>query len=659
MAVTQIEITSRAPYAGGRAFGETGAYELIQGRMHFAIDPNDPHNQIVTDLHLAPINADGRVEFLSDFALLKPVNALSGGRLICDVLNRGNKTVTRLNLAGPAQPSDPEPRAGDAFLMRRGFSVAWCGWQPDPPETPGLMRAYLPEAMRDGKRISGQASLQFQPAKAVQVQLLSDAGHRPLPAAGLDDPAAVLSVRDYHDGPSRVIPRADWQFARTDGGGGPIADPTFVYSATGFEPGKVYELAYTTIGAPVAGLGLVAMRDSAAWLRHATTTDGNPLWGGVASAYGFGVSLSARFLREFVFQGMNQDEQGRKVFDGLLTVVGSSRRGEFNFRFAQPSTNIARAPGNLFPFAYSPESDPVTGQSGSLLERARAQGAVPKIVAVNSGMEYWWSGASLQHINVTGTRDVEIPEDVRSYFVCGAQHASGGLPLTDSMPDGLRTQHLLNTIDYTPVLRAALTSLDRWVREGVSPPASRVPSLIEGTATRREPLAPGIRSIPGAHFPKHLPRKARLDFGPDVAKGIVRYPPAEGEDYAVLVSTQDADFNELGGVRPIDLRVPLATYTGWNVRHPDAGQPGEYVSSSLPGSTLPFARTREEREERHDPRPSLEERYGGRDAYLVKIRAAAEEMVREGHLLDEDVPLVERQAGERWDAFQAAPVIPA
>ncbi|HET9319536.1 MAG TPA: alpha/beta hydrolase domain-containing protein [Bryobacteraceae bacterium] len=653
MAVTQLQITSRTSYDGGRSFGEVGAYELLQGRMYFEVSPDDPHNKVIADISLAPRNAQSRVELSADFALLKPVAALPAARLICDVVNRGNKTVMRLNLAGPAQPSDAEPRAGDGFLMRRGYSIAWCGWQPDAPDTQGLMRAYLPEAVQNGARLSGQTSLQFQPSKLVHVQLLSDAGHRPQPVASLDDPAAMLTVRDYHDGPSRLVPRSEWQFAREDAAGAPVADPNFVYCAKGFEPGKVYELTYTTIGAPVMGLGLAAMRDCGSWLRYAPASDGNPLAGTITSAYGFGVSLSGRFLREFVYQGMNQDERGRNVFDGLLTVVGSSRRGEFNFRFAQPSTNIARAPGNVFPFAYVPQTDPVTGKTGNLLERARAQGSVPKILAVNSGMEYWWSGASLQHADLTGSDDVDIPDQVRCYFVCGAQHASGGLPLADKMPDGLRTQHLLNTIDYTPVLRAALTNLDRWVREGADPPRSRVPSVREGTATRRETLAPAFGSIPGAHFPKHLPRKERLDFGPDVANGTVRYPPTEGGDYGVLVSTLDADCNEIGGVRTPDLRVPLATYMGWNVRHADAGGAGEYVSSALPGSTLPFARTRAVREQRNDARSSLEERYASKEDFLDRVRTAAAQMVEEGHLLEEDIPLVERQAGERWDAFQA------
>jgi Alpha/beta hydrolase domain len=653
MAVTRLEISSRAPYAGGRAFGEAGPYELIQGRLHFVVDPNDQHNHSIADVTLAPKDAGGGIDFSADFALLKPVTPFERGGLLLDVVNRGNKTAMRLNFAGPPQPSDTEPREGDGFLMRRGFSIAWCGWQPDSPDVTGLMRSYLPEARENRQRILGQTSLQFQPAKSIPSQLLSDAGHRPLPAWDLNEAQAVLTVRDYHDGPGFAVDRKEWQFAKVDENGKATPDPNYVSLRGGFEPGKVYELVYTTVGAPVMGLGFAAVRDCVSWLRYAPKAEGNPLAGGVSAAYGFGVSLSGRFLRAFVFEGMNQDEAGRQVFDGLLTVVGSSRRGEFNFRFAQPSTNIARAPGNVFPFSYSAQTDPVLCRTGGLLDRASAQGNVPKILAINSGMEYWWSGASLQHTDVAGKTDIEIPDDVRSYLVCGAQHASGGLPLTDRMPDGLRTQHLINTVDYTTILRAALVNLDRWVRDDAGPPPSKVPSISEKTATPREALAASMAAIPGAHFPNHLPRKRRLDFGPESDAGIMHYPAVEGDDYGVVVSTLDDDGNEVGGVRPIDLRVPLATYTGWNVRHADSGQPGEYVCSGLPGSTLPFSRDRSEQKERGDPRRSLEERYGGKDDYLEKVRSAARLMVAEGHLLEEDIPVVERQSAERWDAFQA------
>jgi hypothetical protein len=649
MAVTGFEISARSEYAGGQAFGKFGPYEHIQGRLHFAVDPALEANQVICDLGLAPRTAAGGVEFSADFQLLRPYASRAGGRLLYDVVNRGNKTVGRLNLAQGAQ--DAALAQGDGFLMRQGFTLAWCGWQPDAPDQPGAMRAYLPEALDNGARITGGAFLQFQPAALVGEQMLSDAGHRPLPTADPLDPTALLTVRDYQDGPTSVVPRSAWRFGRLDSANNPIEDPSFISCSAGFQPGKVYELSYRSVGAVVIGLGLLATRDCISWLRYGDEESGNAVAGGLSHAYGFGVSLSARYLREFVYLGLNEDEHGRQVFDGLLTIVGSSRRGEFNFRFAQPSTNIARAPGNLPPFTYDVDSTSGEAATDSLLRRARAQGKVPKLVALNSGMEYWWSGASLQHIDQSGSHDLQLPEEVRSYFVCGTQHGSGGLPLTDRMVGGFRTAHLLNTVDYHPIARAALLNLDRWVRDGASPPPSNVPSIAGGTAVTRESLEPQIRSIPDAGFPKHLPKRSRLDFGPDVAAGMMQYPPKQGSDYSVVVSSLDSDGNEVGGVRPIDLRVPLATYTGWNLRHADVGEPGEYVSGPLPGSTLPFARTTAERRASGDPRGSIDERYSGREDFLVRVRSEAKEMVAEGHLLTEDIAVVECQAGDRWVAF--------
>jgi hypothetical protein len=111
----------------------------------------------------------------------------------------------------------------------------------------------------------------------------------------------------------------------------------------------------------------------------------------------------------------------------------------------------------------------------------------------------------------------------------------------------------------------------------------------------------------------------------------------------------DDDGNEVAGVRPVELRVPIGTFTGWNPRHPAQGAPGDLMS--MMGMTLPFARTREEREQRGDPRPSIAERYPSRPAYLDAVRRAAGALVAERWMLAEDVDAVVARAGEQWDLF--------
>lgn len=655
MAVTGLEIHERRSVADGVTFGEYGPYESLSGVIHFAVSPTEEGARLIADIDRVPVDSDGRVRFSSDFHVMKPVQARAAGKLLFDVINRGRKlTLTTFNNAPRGPETDQALNVGDGFLMRHGFTILWCGWQHDVPDGPGQMRIHLPDALdEDGRPMVGPAFVQYQlNARAGHVPLC-DRGHQPLPAADLDDPFAVLTVRDDPDAAPTVIDRGRWWFGRNDGGS-IVPDAHFITLDGGFEPGKVYEITFNTIGAPVIGLGFLAMRDATAFLKYGTAEAGNPCAEAIAHAYAYGASQTGRFVREFLYFGLDADEGGRLVFDGVHAHTGSSRRGEFNLRFGQPSTNILRAPGNIFPLTYGPSEDPETGECGGLLDRLEERGCTPKVIATNSGMEYWWSGASLAHTDVNATVDVDPPPNVRIYYLAGTQHGAGSLPLTLRTEDGIPALHPLNTVDYRPLLRAALLNLDRWVREGVEPPPSRFPRLGDGTAVARETLAPAFERIPGAHFPSVLPLRRRLDFGPDAGRGVVQLPPRDGTAYKTLASALDPDGNDRAGVLPIDLRAPLATYMGWNPRHPDVGGEGQFFfGNPLVGSTLPFPRTEAERAETGDQRPSIEQRYGPRDGYLQRVREMAQSMIAEGWLLAEDLDLVVHQAAERYDAFTA------
>src|SRR5256886_8676497 len=120
---------------------------------------------------------------------------------------------------------------------------------------------------------------------------------------------------------------------------------------------------------PLVGLGFLAMRDGAAWLRFAPAAEGNPCAGVLDRAYAFGVSQSGRFLRHLLFLGLNEDETVRRVFDAVVPHVAGARRGEFNHRFGQPSLNATHAVGSLFPFTDAEQTDRVTGERGGALAR--------------------------------------------------------------------------------------------------------------------------------------------------------------------------------------------------------------------------------------------------------------------------------------------------
>ena len=169
----------------------------------------------------------------------------------------------------------------------------------------------------------------------------------------------------------------------------------------------------------------------------------------------------------------------------------------------------------------------------------------------------------------------------------------------------------------------------------------------------RESLEAQYTRIPGSAWLSHLPQRLRMDFGPDASSGRVSYPPVENGTYPVLVSSLDDDCNEVAGIRLPDVSVPLATYTGWNVRHEEMGQGGLMTSGApLFGSTLVFPRTRAEREASGDPRRAIDERYASKEDYLARVRAAAEALVRDRYLLAEDVEPVVAVAGRKWDAFR-------
>jgi Alpha/beta hydrolase domain len=653
MPVTRVEIEERAPLAAGRSFGASGAYEYLTGVLHFTADPGYPGNKVICDLNLAPTNREGLVEHRAQFHLLKPVKPRARGRVLIDSINRGNMTaVAMFNSVARRTDANPDIDPGNGFLFRRGYSVLAIGVQWDPPDSPERMRAWYPEALEHGQRIRGQNFVQWWPNKRTPHQLLSDAGHKPYPAADINDPTAVLTVRDHQDGEPTVIARNRWRFAKA-GKDGITPSTDYVCLEGGFEAGKVYEITYTAIGATIIGLAFLAYRDAASFLKHGSAADGNPLAGACDYAYAYGQSLNGRWLREYLYWGINRDESGRIAFDGMLAHVGSSRRGEFNIRFGQPSTNILRAPGNTYPFAYEATPEPVIDDNRGLLDRTRVNEAMPKLIATNSGMEYWWSGASLAHTTVDGKRDFEPPNDVRIYYLSGAQHGPGALPLSNRNPDGFLAKQPLNTLDYRPAMRALLTALDEWVREDIVPPPSRMPRVDEATAVSRESLQAQYTRIPGSAWLTCLPQRLRLDFGANASAGVVSYPPIERGTYPILVSLMDEDCNDVAGIRLPDVAVPLATYTGWNVRHEEMGQGGLMTSGApLFGSTLLFPRTRAEREAIGDPRRAIEERYASKDDYVARVRAAGETLVRERYLLAEDIEPIVVVAGEKWDAFR-------
>lgn len=642
MAVIGVDIRERTPYLDGQEFGDRGAYERIDGWLRFAVDPEHAANEAIVDLGLAPRDEQGRVHFGADLCLLAPADAgRSNRRLFIELPNRGRKLAPRLFNRAPSEaPPTANILPGDGFLFRHGWAVGWVGWQWDVIRDEALMGLEPPLASENGQSVRGTTTVRFQANAAHRTHLLADRVHKPYPAADVDQADALLTVRDVDDDEPREVPRSSWRFGREDGDH-VVPDAEHIYLRTGFEPGRIYQVYYETAYAPVVGCGLLAVRDAASYLRY-NDDDDNPLAGRIDRVYGWGMSQTGRMLRHFLYLGLNLDERGRPAFDGLNPHVGGGRRGEFNQRFGQPS--VQATPG----FGFQPPHD-----DAGLLRRQRELGGLPKLIQTNSSAEYWRGDSALMHIDLDGTTDLPAEPDTRIYLFASTQHGPGGFPRSRyNANDGGRGCFDFNVVDYTPLQRATLVNLDRWVSDGAEPPASAHPRLDDGTAITRAAVFDAFERLP--RIGERLPDPARIlrlrvvDTGPWSNRGIVTHPVSEAERRPSYVSALDEDGNETGGIRLPDITAPLATHTGWNPRDPETGAPEQIMP--MQGMSLFFARTSDERAAARDPRRSIAERYTSRDAYLEQVRDAARTLATEGYILEEDIDLCVSDAATRYDA---------
>lgn len=631
--VVRIDVRQRSDY---------GTHERIIGRVHFAVDPMAPANRDIADVALAPRNQEGKVEFSGDLLFFLPKTASSArGTVFLEVVNRGRDQS--LALMSGARQRDLSPDnwdMGDRFLLRQGFTVAFLGWQFDVEPGQGLTFS-VPSAPVSGVVRASYVEAGGGPRyQGFGVQYC---------ARDVQQPDAELSVRAAIDGPTTVLPRASWQFGpdgcsvRLPSGFGPAVD---VGSDRGTDA-RLYEAVYRAEGSPVAGLGLAAVRDLASYLKFGGsigTLRETPAL--VQRVIGFGYSQSGRFLREFVRDGFNRDERGRAAFDGLMVASAGAGGGSFNHRFAMPGQAGNSVLSILRPVDLPPFTD------AGLLARARADRVVPKIVYTFSSTEYWARAGSLTHTTEDGRADVPHGATSRLYFLTGTPHSGGPLPpVRDTGSQAF--QQDLNFAQQRWALRALLLNLDDWIRAGVEPPPSRYPTIAKQELVAREAVRfPRTRASDPARatlaFAPYLPQVWRMDFGADFGKTRVigKEPPTLGAAYTLLVPQVNEDGNELGGIALPEVAVPLGTHTGWNVTVPQLT--GLRYLAGLLGSFAPFAPTRDARLQASDPRPSIAERYLGRQDYLDRVRRTSQALVRERFMLADDVSQVVQYAESMW-----------
>ncbi len=612
--------TVESPTDDPQVYGDVGAYERLVGRAFGELDPADPRNALIQDLDLAPRNERGRVEYIVDFVLRKPVDlAHSSGVLRYDAPNRGNA------------------RGVDPYFQHRGHILLAAGWQGDVPGGTRRLRVEVPVARQpDGSAVTGIVRAELITRRPTDTLPLSGGAfsnaHTPYAAASLDQPTATLTERRRAGDPAELVPRARWRFADCGDVSFPGRPrPTHVCLEGGFDPALIYELTYTATDPLVLGIGFAATRDLVSFFHHAEadlTGTENPIAGVVRHTVGAGTSQSGNFVKTFIHLGFNEDESGRPVFDGLVPLI-AARHTALNVRFGQPGRGGGQRedhvyPGHSAPSTWAPSYDEVADRTGGILVRCRASGTCPKVVQPLSTAEYWHLQASPTHTDAPGRADIVLPPEVRVYLFASTQHGPRGGTGGCVYP--------LNPNPYADTLRALTVALEAWVVDGVEPPASRVPRVDDGTLVASGHLA--WPPIPGVTYTGLVNTMPLLDFGPgyrpDDESGIVREPPVRpGRDYGILVPQVDQDGNDLAGIRSTTIQAPVGTYTGWN--YLDSGD-----ACILSGAFFPFATTRAEREEAGDPRSSLEERYGDQAGYVAAVRAASAGLVAERVLLPED-----------------------
>lgn len=609
--VTRFEVLGREAGAlGGRVFA-TGAAEKITGRATIALDPVDPHNAVIADLALAPRNAQGRVEAVSDVVILRP--ARPNGILLFEVLNRGRKLLTGsaqdATGMGPIRLETAED-AGNGFLLDQGFTLVWAGWQSEVPA--GLMRIALPTISGVVGRSREEAQFDGTPgAKTLRLSY---------PAA---DPAdARLSMRLGADAAPTTPVGLTYLFV----------DPSTVEITPppGAPATALYDFSYRARDPQPSGMGLAAIRDVTAFLRRDGSA-ANPLaeggQSGLHRAIGLGISQSGRVLRDFVYFGMNQDEAGRMVFEGVMPIVPGARRSFTNAPFAQPGRNPGPQFDRLypvlqFPFTYPVLEDRVSGRRDGILLRCGLSNSCPLVIQADSEFEFWGSQASLMVTDPAG-RPVEMPGGVRLYLFAGTPHGNAFDAVATKRADCAMP---LNPNTWNASVRALIVTMRQWVEAGVPPPASRYPSRAEGTLVSLEEAY-----LPTAGLP-YLRQQARAQWVDQTPEG-----PVVRGDYPLFVPRTGRDGNVVSGIRLPIVAAPRATYTGWN---PVAGAEGSQDLCTQMGGVLPFAA----RAVAGDPRPSLEALYPTPESYVAAVRAAADALVAERLLLPADAAAAVRAA---------------
>ncbi len=646
-----------SPSFDGATFGSVGQYETLAGKAYGELDPNDPLNAVITDIKLAPRNANGKVEYVATFYLVKPIDMSKSSRLLWhDVPNRAGRITI-----GPA-----ERAFGDIGLSS--------GWQGDNSgnTAPGANNEYVvvPIAKnRDGSPVTGPVMGRIMNASGPNSQqmfvLNSPVPYQPL---SLDTKKATLTTHASETmagvvGKTTTIPATDWAWAKCSATspfpGTP--DPAEICLKNGFDPKLLYQVVYTAKDPYVLGIGFAAFRDVATFFKNSKQDDAgtpNPLAGNVTWVIARGVSQSGNYLRGMIHLGFTEDEKHRKVYDGAWPIIAGGRL-PLNVRFGTPDAALRMYDaGREGPLWWTDWPDPVRGvPKAGMLDRCTKSNTCPKIIEHFGSAEIWDLNYGPGLIGTTADKDIPLPANVRRYYIPSSPHGGGrgGFSVEPLALPGCPGRNVgtgvfaANPVPHTETVNALRVHFRNWVIKDTPPPASVWPTLADGFLVDPTKEALGFPTIPGlpVNAPTGMINPVKdYDWGKGFnavdgsgVKSIV--PPIVKQVLKMKAPRVDADGNELGGV-PVVLRdAPLGTYLGWNIVSAGFFQ-GQICNYA--GGMIPFATTKAERLASGDPRLSLEERYKDHDGYVAAVRKAAAAAVAKSFLLQEDADRLIMQA---------------
>lgn len=683
--VTRIVIDEQKPLAN--ASGQTIEYEQLSGRAFGELDPRDPLNALIQDIELGK-DKDGKVRYTATFVLTRPKNQnQASGLLWHDVPNRGRGVAIAV----------AERNKGDI-----GLASAWQGDNAgntvvrDDMKVDGAHWLRVPVARNpDGSAVTGQVFGRIVNRSGLGSQpLLVQSNPVPYKPASLEGAQDVLVTRDGEttDGKvinERIVPRSDWAWAKcTDTAPFPgTPDPTQICVKGGFNPAKLYQVSFTAKDPYVLGVGFAAWRDVGEFFKTAAADDlqtPNPVARQVTHSIARGQSQSGNFLRGWLHMGFNQTESRSQLHDGMWPII-AGRRIALNFRWAQPDgvLELYQA-GSEGPQWWARSPDQVRGlPPAGILDRCEGSKTCPKVIEHFGSAEVWALKLTPEWVGTDARSDIPLPGNVRRYYIASSTHGGGGnnggfdaslAPSTTPVncPGNNFGTGVLpaNPVPHVHTVNALREHFRNWVMHGVTPPDSVYPTLNgkkgDGQQARGRNIpdlvdankqAMGFPTLPGLRAtvpePDFIMPVLDYDWGPGFnysdASGIpTNAPPPIKQALRMLVPRVDADGNEVGGVPVVLLDAPLGTYLGWNIT---AGGTRPFHKDQIcnyVGGMIPFAKTKEERMAKQDPRLSLEERYGSHASYVARVRQAAANAVARGFLLqpDADALIAEAEASK-------------